>query len=48
MSWLVTGIRQDAWAEAHRIPAEVKKTGKEKGRYFHPTEHGKPESKGIA
>jgi len=48
VSWQVTGIRKDAYAEAHRIPVEVKKTGKEKGRYLHPKEHGKPEAKGIA
>ena len=48
VSWQLTGIRQDAWAEAHRIPVEVAKTGKEKGRYLHPKEHGKADAKGIA
>ncbi len=36
VSWQVTGIRQDAWANAHRIPNEVEKTEKEKGHYIHP------------
>jgi hypothetical protein len=36
VSWQVTGIRQDAWANAHRIPNEVEKPEKEKGHYIHP------------
>jgi hypothetical protein len=36
VSWQVTGIRQDAWAAAHRIPNEVEKSDKEKGHYLHP------------
>lgn len=36
ISWQVTGVRHDAWAEAHRIPLEVGKTGVEKGKYLHP------------
>ena len=36
VSWQVTGIRQDAWASAHRIPNEVEKSEKEKGHYLHP------------
>ncbi len=36
VSWQVTGIRQDAWANAHRIPNEVAKTDEEKGHYIHP------------
>ena len=47
VSWQVTGIRQDAWAEAHRIPVEEKKTGEAKGRYRNPKEHGQPAAKGI-
>jgi hypothetical protein len=45
--WQVTGIRRDAYAEAHRIPVEEPKAGREKGRYLHPKEHGKPEKAGI-
>jgi hypothetical protein len=36
VSWQVTGIRQDAWAVAHRIPNEVEKSDVEKGHYLHP------------
>ncbi len=36
VSWQVTGIRQDAWAKAHRIPNEVEKGDAEKGHYIHP------------
>lgn len=42
VSWQVTGIRQDAWANAHRIPVEVEKGDKEKGTYIHPELFGKP------
>jgi len=36
VSWQVTGIRQDAWANAHRIPVEVVKPEGEQGTYLHP------------
>jgi hypothetical protein len=42
VSWQVTGIRQDAWAKAHRIPNEVEKSDKEKGHYLHPELFGHP------
>jgi hypothetical protein len=35
-SWQVTGIRQDVYANTHRIEVEVEKTGKERGTYLHP------------
>jgi hypothetical protein len=47
VSWQVTGIRQDAWANAHRIPVEQNKTVKERDRYLHPELVHKPESKRI-
>ena len=47
VSWQVTGIRQDAWANAHRIEVEVPKAGAEQGRYLHPREHGKPAAASI-
>jgi hypothetical protein len=46
VSWQVTGIRQDAWANANRIPTEVVKKAGEKGRYLHPAALGQP--KGMA
>lgn len=36
VSWMVTGIRQDAWANAHRIPTEEEKPAKQRGTYLHP------------
>jgi hypothetical protein len=47
VSWQVTGIRQDDWANAHRLPVEENKSGGELGKYLHPKEHGRPESAGI-
>jgi hypothetical protein len=45
VSWQVTGIRQDAYAEAHRIPVEEDKAKQDRGKYLYPTEHGQPETK---
>ncbi len=48
VSWQVTGIRKDPYAEAHRIQPEVEKTGYEKGKYTHPELYGQPEELKIA
>lgn len=48
VSWQVTGIRQDAWANAHRIPVEEQKNARERGHYIHPELYGAPEEAGIA
>ncbi len=40
VSWQVTGIRQDAWANAHRIPNEQDKPAAERGHYLHPELYG--------
>ena len=48
ISWQVTGIRQDAWANAHRIPVEVEKSEHERGYYIRPELYGAPEEKSIA
>jgi hypothetical protein len=47
VSWQVTGIRHDPYAEAHRIPVEEAKTGRERGRYRHPEVYGAPASAGV-
>jgi hypothetical protein len=47
ISWQVTGIRQDAWANAHRIPVEQDKPEIERGTYLHPDLYGAPEEKGV-
>jgi hypothetical protein len=48
VSWQVTGIRQDAWANAHRIPVEVEKSQADRGLYLHPELFGAPAEKSIA
>jgi hypothetical protein len=47
VSWQVTGIRQDAWANAHRIPVEVEKAQADRGLYLHPELFGAPAEKNI-
>lgn len=47
VSWQVTGIRQDAFAKAHRIVPEVEKAPGDKGKYLHPEAFGQPWGKGI-
>jgi hypothetical protein len=44
VSWQVTGIRQDAWANAHRIEVEVEKPEGDRGKYLNPEEHDQPET----
>jgi hypothetical protein len=48
VSWQVTGIRHDAYANAYRIPVEEDKTAQEQGYYLHPEVFGQPESKSIS
>ncbi len=40
VSWQVTGIRKDAFAEANRIQVEVDKPEKDRGKYLHPKAFG--------
>jgi hypothetical protein len=47
VSWQVTGIRQDAFANAHRIPVEEEKKAEERGRYLHPELFGATEQQAI-
>lgn len=47
VSWQVTGVRQDVYANKHRIQVEVEKTDAERGKYLHPEEHGMPITSGI-
>lgn len=47
VSWQVTGIRQDAWANKNRIPVEEAKTERERGFYLHPAAFGKEEERGV-
>ena len=47
VSWQVTGIRKDPFANANRIPVEVEKSKEDKGLYLYPEVYKQPESKGI-
>lgn len=47
VSWQVTGIRHDPWAEAHRIPVEETKPDEERGAYLVPEVYGQPPSRSV-
>jgi hypothetical protein len=47
VSWQVTGIRHDAFAQANRIPVEEAKGPGERGFYLYPAAYGLPLSRGI-
>ena len=47
VSWQVTGIRQDAWANKNRIPVEEAKSERERGHYLNPEAFGKEEERDI-
>lgn len=42
ISWQVTGVRQDAYANAHRVVPEVEKESFNRGKYLYPKELGMP------
>ena len=48
VSWQVTGIRQDPWANANRIQVEEDKPDKERGYYIYPDIYEQPPEKGIS
>ena len=47
VSWQVTGIRQDAYANAHPVIVEQEKPENERGTYLYPEAFGKDRSKGL-
>lgn len=47
VSWQVTGVRHDAYANAHRIQVEEDKSPQEQGRYLHPELFGAPREQAI-
>lgn len=47
VSWQITGVRNDPWANANRVQPEVEKTGKETGKYLHPELYGQPKTMGM-
>jgi hypothetical protein len=48
VSWQVTGVRQDAWANGNRIVVEELKPEAEQGYYLHPEVHGQPPDRAVA
>jgi hypothetical protein len=47
VSWLVTGIRQDRWANANPLAVEVAKPSGERGRYLNPEVWGQPADSSV-
>ena len=47
VSWQVTGIRHDPYAEQNRIPVEEWKSAAERGKYLHPAAYGQPAEMGV-
>jgi hypothetical protein len=47
VSWQVTGIRKDAYANKHRIQVEEQKSKAERGLYLHPEAFNQPAERGI-
>ena len=47
VSWQVTGIRQDKFANAHRVVPEKDKEPENHGKYLHAAEWGQPLEKSI-
>ena len=47
VSWQVTGVRHDAYAEAHRIPVEEDKPFDERGSYLFPELYSPPLEKDV-
>ena len=45
VSWQVTAVRQDAYAQAHPLVAEQVKPASERGYYVHPEIYGQPAEK---
>jgi hypothetical protein len=47
VSWQVTGVRKDAYAEQHRIPVEEAKPESERGTYLHPGVYRQSSEKAV-
>jgi hypothetical protein len=47
VSWQVTGIRHDRWAEANPLIVEEEKPENQQGYYLHPEIYGQPEERGV-
>jgi hypothetical protein len=47
VSWQVTGIRKDPYAEANRIQVETDKPAEEQGKYLHHEAYGQPVERSV-
>jgi hypothetical protein len=47
VSWQVTGVRHDPWAQANRLQAEQAKLPEHQGQYLHPELYDQPVEQGI-
>jgi len=47
VSWQITGVRQDRFAQANPLVVEQVKSATERGYFIHPELYGAPEDKGI-
>ena len=47
VSWQVTGIRRDRWADRNRIQVEEGKPDAERGYFLHPELYDQPEERGL-
>jgi hypothetical protein len=47
VSWQLTGVRKDAYAETHRVQVEEMKPVAERGSYLHPEAFGKTARKSV-
>jgi len=47
VSWQITGVRHDPYANANRILVEEDKPAQEKGKYLYPELYGLPREKGL-
>lgn len=48
VSWQITGIRHDAWAEDNRIPVDHPKPEAERGTYLYPQGFDRPSSENVS
>lgn len=47
VSWLITALRDDAYARAHPMDAQVAKRSDRSGKYLHPESYGLPANRGV-
>ncbi|MBL7842200.1 MAG: hypothetical protein JNJ75_18785 [Cyclobacteriaceae bacterium] len=47
VSWQLTGIRKDPYAEKNRVKVEEDKPANERGKYLYPEAYGQPKSMGV-